>query len=598
MNIFAYADDIAIVCTHRLNALDLARKTLIIVDQVCKELGLKISQTKSKAMYMFCTRVTHELTIGGAPIAWVNEYKYLGITLDRSLTFVPLAMEVAYRMRKRLFVMQRIAGLTWGAAGTVLELFYKQAVRSVYDYASPFLAIAHSNLNNSRTRLPTNKRFLSATTRIERVQYQAARLILRVSTTTRTEMLLLETNLEPLYIRAQLTLAVFLMKTTAGILSAIANKMRKFMSEGYSNRLRLSLALRRVLLQSKERFGAEMVDIPPPTSHPPWFVVPCKFVVNTPQKKSEVSPHDLKATAMAEIEQLTIANPYATQVYTDGSLNPDTGGAGASAVFPSDGISLGIRISDFASSLCTELVGIDMALKSAYDIDVVIHTDSLNAIRKIGDRNPQNILAVSIQLQLIEREKNGWSTTLHWIPSHVGIPGNERADKAALKAAKGAEITQICLISASQCKLTAKKHAMRMWNDSLNQETIRMPNSNSWTWYRRVHKVIPAHLGEKSRRVLSIVSRIKLGHRRWVDRPKYTLCPCGSSEFRMAHIIVACKKLDYTPLLHHLEREELISLDETDAAMKVLSWCEKDGWKDLVDFYELNQAQIEGLDAE
>ena len=251
----AYADDIAIVCTHRLNAQDIAAKFLAIVDQVCKELGLKVSQSETEAMYMFCADDIRQLTIGDTAIEWVKEYRYLGILLDRYLSFVPLATEVADRMRKRLFVMQRISGLTWGAAGTVLEIFYKQAVRSLYDYASPFLAIAHANMGTSRSKLPASKRLKRAIGKIEKVQYQAARLILRVSRTTRTEMLLLETNLEPLYIRAQETLAVFLMKMAAGIQSATAASMQRLIREGFSVKLKLSTALRKALTQSCGKLG-------------------------------------------------------------------------------------------------------------------------------------------------------------------------------------------------------------------------------------------------------------------------------------------------------------------------------------------------------
>jgi hypothetical protein len=93
-------------------------------------------------MYMFCTNDIGQLTIGDFAIEWVKEYRYLGILLDRSLSFVPLATVVSNKMRKRLFGMQRIACLTWGAAGTVLDIFYKQEAISLFDYASPFLAIA------------------------------------------------------------------------------------------------------------------------------------------------------------------------------------------------------------------------------------------------------------------------------------------------------------------------------------------------------------------------------------------------------------------------------------------------------------------------
>jgi ribonuclease HI len=116
---------------------------------------------------------------------------------------------------------------------------------------------------------------------------------------------------------------------------------------------------------------------------------------------------------MAETERLAIECPGAVQIYTDGSLDPETGRAGAAVVIPTTGISREARISDFVSTLSTELVGIDLALKGSSGSDVVIHTDSLNAIIKIADHITQNSLVVSIQAQLVDREHTGNSTTLH-----------------------------------------------------------------------------------------------------------------------------------------------------------------------------------------
>jgi hypothetical protein len=54
------------------------------------ELGLEMSKSKTKAMNMFCTNHIGQLTLGDFAIEWVKEYTYLGILLDRSLSFVPL----------------------------------------------------------------------------------------------------------------------------------------------------------------------------------------------------------------------------------------------------------------------------------------------------------------------------------------------------------------------------------------------------------------------------------------------------------------------------------------------------------------------------
>jgi hypothetical protein len=72
-----------------------------------------------------------------------------------------------------------------------------------------------------------------------------------------------------------------------------------------------------------------------------------------------------------------------------GSLYLETGRANADAIIPTTGMSHKARISDFASTFTTSFMGIDLAIKTSSSSDVVIHTDSFNAIRKIADHDPK-----------------------------------------------------------------------------------------------------------------------------------------------------------------------------------------------------------------
>ena len=91
-----------------------------------------------------------------------------------------------------------------------------------------------------------------------------------------------------------------------------------------------------------------------------------------------------------------------------------------------------------------ELQGISLALQIAQGYasgdgelkDIAIYTDNQAAIWSIAKaegRSGAYILA-DIAQQVLELQNKGYSVTVRWIPAHVGIPGNEAADKAAKEA--------------------------------------------------------------------------------------------------------------------------------------------------------------------
>lgn len=81
MNIFAYADDIAILCL----GVEDTRRALRIVDEWAKRNGASLNKKKC-GILPISKRETRDkwIEIQGVPI--VKEYKYLGIPLDQAFT--------------------------------------------------------------------------------------------------------------------------------------------------------------------------------------------------------------------------------------------------------------------------------------------------------------------------------------------------------------------------------------------------------------------------------------------------------------------------------------------------------------------------------
>jgi len=82
-----------------------------------------------------------------------------------------------------------------------------------------------------------------------------------------------------------------------------------------------------------------------------------------------------------------------------------------------------------------------------------ILTDSLSTLASIQNTKKNNEITNDITNLLNTTHKQ---ITLTWIPSHIGIEGNERADAAAIQATGDQTIETIQLFSKNDLKREAK----------------------------------------------------------------------------------------------------------------------------------------------
>lgn len=174
------------------------------------------------------------------------------------------------------------------------------------------------------------------------------------------------------------------------------------------------------------------------------------------------------------------------------------------------------RLSDGCSSLQTELAAIQQATLHAAALDsshVVIHTDSKGAIEVLQHKNLRdNIsLTTSILRNIGELEAQGKSVTINWIPSHVGIAGNESADALAKTASAFAEVTLQIRPSLS----TLKKAARRRENNITANRNRSYANegSRSCSWFQGVTSGHLLQLPRNTPRRLRVhLHRLRLGY--------------------------------------------------------------------------------------
>ena len=101
--------------------------------------GFKISSNKTKCMHFCQIRKRHYqpiLTLNGSEIPITQQYKFLGITLDPKLSFIPHIKQLRIKYYKTIQLLRTIAHTDWGAdkKKKTLTKLYGCLIRSKLDY--------------------------------------------------------------------------------------------------------------------------------------------------------------------------------------------------------------------------------------------------------------------------------------------------------------------------------------------------------------------------------------------------------------------------------------------------------------------------------
>lgn len=152
------------------------------------------------------------------------------------------------------------------------------------------------------------------------------------------------------------------------------------------------------------------------------------------------------ANEAVESHNRVVADPKIITLYTDGSGINQRIGAAAVEIFTPFPRAVPSAAKVRATYLgydtnftvySGELQGLKMALEMAMEDNsnrhVFIFTDNQAAIRAVEDPRNQSgqyiLQSLVARLELLKKHIH-----IHWIPSHIGIPANEAADRAAKEA--------------------------------------------------------------------------------------------------------------------------------------------------------------------
>jgi Reverse transcriptase (RNA-dependent DNA polymerase)/Endonuclease/Exonuclease/phosphatase family len=165
---FQYADDLALTTQHKnmQAAEEVLTEDLEDLSVYFKHWRLTPSVTKTEsACFHLSNRMAHiplEVTFNGAVLKHNFNPKYLGITLDRSLTYKQHIQNTAGKLKTRNNLLHKLASSTWGASPATLRTAALSLVYSTAEYGAPvWLNSAHIRIVD--TQLNSAMRTISGT---------------------------------------------------------------------------------------------------------------------------------------------------------------------------------------------------------------------------------------------------------------------------------------------------------------------------------------------------------------------------------------------------------------------------------------------------
>ena len=398
----AFADDTNLLSTgiDEQTIADNLQKDLKSLERWASENTLSFNPEKSKVM-IFSRKINYKepkLVLNGKELQYVNEYKYLGITIDRKLSWKSHIRTQVKKATRILLTARRMIGTRWGLSPKQMMWIYKGIVLPTITYGALvwIQGLQKKNIQQELTRL----------------QRKACLMITRGMQSTPTAGMEAILGLPPVHLWVQgIAIKSYSRLETAGQWGPKTGE--KLWKHSHTKIM--------------EGLLKELKDINQPSGR-----LTCKERVQTTfqiniLKRTEVEKFRPKPTTEDKIN-----------CFTDGSKMPEGCGAGYMLMGENIKIYNTIPLGKNSTVFQAEVIAIaesckDLARMNLKNKHIDFYIDNQSAIKAIDNYIIKD--KVVLEAKLAIKTLTVYNTvTLNWIPGHEGHLGNEIADQLGKRA--------------------------------------------------------------------------------------------------------------------------------------------------------------------
>ena len=440
--------------------------------ELLKSRGFKVNVAKTQCiLFRTKNKINNYITLDGVKVNLSDSVKYLGVILDRRLTFVEHIDNILVpKGEKGLHILKYLRGKKWGLKPTLLKQLYQNYVQPKMSYGEELFEeqIVQGQVVGKSAQL-----------RLDKIQNRALETITRCIQGTTTMGMSVLTGIPPLSIKRKEKRA----NLWCRIVHNPNNPAREIYSKKWetdkrSHRKGKETGITRNTNNILDKMNLQAHMIAPKTNKEDYWnlnTINVDIELSKQINKTEDTPTHSKNIT---IDYINKHYKHYHKVYTDGSKEGREVGAGI--YDETTGSQISYKLNDNLSITSAELIAIKMAIENIPNTnkeEILICTDSLGSCKALtggvrqGSR-PDLILQILKEgKKANEKNKN---ITVCWIPAHVDIEGNERADVAA-KIGKEKENMDIDLkLGYTEGKSLIKKNIkeliwQRLWNDESGQ---------------------------------------------------------------------------------------------------------------------------------
>lgn len=425
-----YADDFVLylTCKDLLESQSKIQNALNNFTVSLDELGLEISEIKSK--YCVFSRGFRkqqiQLLINNNELGNVCNYKYLGIWLDKTLRWGKHINEIVEKIQKLLNLLKILTSPSWGIHQIHLRRLYIALIRSRLDYGC-FLYDSSAKTN---------------TYKLEKIQNQALRVVGSFIRSTPIHVMECELCVPPLHVRRKWLAYKYCLKSYSVSNNVVIKLLLELSASSHiryweGKKLPLLMSVVKELREDNIRSS----PIPEMFSLDVWVTsidIQNIIMVNLESIKNSKKTYDFNSIKAEALKEIYSKYHDYYRIYTDGSKSAKGSGAAFYDPLNSDSTNTYYKINNYVSVMSLELFAISEALSYILSINfnrkTVICVDSKSALQHIA-RCVSGCRGAPIAYEILDKicklSKKGVDLRLQWVPSHIGIKGNEEADRLA-----------------------------------------------------------------------------------------------------------------------------------------------------------------------